>query len=61
MKLSSIAAELRRRWPDCVMRLESPECDLNGIALGKGGSERTGMFHVYLSASAEIAAGCAAG
>ena len=61
MKLSSIAAELRRRWPDCVMRLESPECDLNGIALGNGGSERTGMLHVYLSASAEIAAGCAAG
>ena len=35
MKLSSIAAELRRRWPDCVMRLESPECDLNGIHAGK--------------------------
>ena len=61
MKLSSIAAELRRRWPDCVMRLESPECDLNGITLGNGSSERTGMLHVYLSASAEIAAGCAAG
>ena len=61
MKLSSIAAELRRRWPDCVMRLESPECDLNGITLGNGSSERTGMLHVYLSASAEIAAGCAVG
>ena len=60
MKLNSIAAELRRRWPDCLMRLEKPDCDLNGIALGDGSPGSTGMLHVYLNASAEITVGCAA-
>lgn len=59
MKLKSIVAELRCRWPESMIRVKNPECDLNGIALGSGIIEHTAMIHVYLNPSAEITAGCA--
>ncbi len=59
MKLKTIVAELRRRWPECMIRVENPACDLNGIVLGNGSPESTGMLHIYLNSSTEITGGCA--
>ena len=59
MKLNSIAGEVRRRWPECTVRIADPECELNGVAWGAG-CPGGGMLHVYADASAEITAGCGA-